>query len=104
MTIARHRACTAALLTLSLAALPCSAGIPTLSKIIKKDKDAEPTPLDRYIEDALRNSRGSAEPVSSPGSIWTPASRLTDLAPLPDGGMTDFRMRAAIPHYCTTPA
>ena len=79
MTIARHRACTAALLTLSLAALPCSAGIPTLSKIIKKDKDAEPTPLDRYIEDALRNSRGSAEPVSSPGSIWTPASRLTDL-------------------------
>ena len=57
MTIARHRACTAALLTLSLAALPCSAGIPTLSKIIKKDKDAEPTPLDRYIEDALRNSR-----------------------------------------------
>ena len=81
MTIARHRACMAALLILSLSALPCSAGIPKLSKLTKKDKDkaAEPTPLDRYIEDALRNSKGSAEPISSPGSIWTPASRLTDL-------------------------
>jgi flagellar L-ring protein precursor FlgH len=81
MTIARYRACTAAFLMIGLAALPCSAGIPSLSKLIKKDKDKplEPTPLDRYIEDALRNSKGSAEPESSPGSIWTPASRLTDL-------------------------
>ena len=80
MTIARYRACTAALLMFGLAALPCSAGIPHLSKLIKKDKDsAEPTPLDRYIQDAMRNSNGSGEPVSSPGSIWTPASRLTDL-------------------------
>ena len=40
MTIARYRACTAALLILGLAAaavLPCSAGIPHLSKLIKKD-------------------------------------------------------------------
>jgi flagellar L-ring protein precursor FlgH len=78
MIIARHRVYTAALLMLSLAALPCSAGVPKLSKLMKKD-NAEPTPLDRYIADALRNSNGAAEPVSSPGSIWTPASRLTDL-------------------------
>ena len=83
MIIIRHQACTAALVMLGLAAaaVPCSAGIPSLPKFVKKDKDKppEPTPLDRYIEDALRNSKGSAEPESSPGSIWTSASRLTDL-------------------------
>jgi len=78
MIIARRRVYTTALLMLSIAALPCSAGVPKLSKLMKKD-NAEPTPLDRYIADALRNSNGAAEPVSSPGSIWTPASRLTDL-------------------------
>ena len=52
----------------SLAALPCPAGIPKFSKLSKKDKPAERTPLDRYIEDALRNSNGATEPVSSPGS------------------------------------
>jgi flagellar L-ring protein precursor FlgH len=56
--------------------LPCSARIP---KVLKKDKPPEPSALDRYIQDATRSSTGSAEPVSSPGSIWTPASRLTDL-------------------------
>jgi flagellar L-ring protein precursor FlgH len=56
--------------------VPCSARIP---KVLKKDKPPEPSALDRYIQDATRNSTGSAEPVSSPGSIWTPASRLTDL-------------------------
>src|SRR5258708_34799112 len=81
MTTAGYGACGAALLMRGVAAVPCPAGIPSLSKLIKKDKDKppEPTPLDRYIEDALRNSKGSAEPESSPGSIWTPASRLTDL-------------------------
>lgn len=42
-------------------------------------KPAEPTPLDRYIQEAL-----SHEPVSpikpSSGSLWSPASRLTDLS------------------------
>jgi len=55
-------------------ALPGSAGLP---KLIKKDKPPEPSALDRYIEEATRT--GSAGPPASPGSIWTPASRLTDL-------------------------
>ena len=46
MMIALHRACTAALLMFTLAALPCSAGIPKFSKLSKKDKPAEPTPLE----------------------------------------------------------
>jgi flagellar L-ring protein precursor FlgH len=79
MTIVRHRPCIAAFVILSLAALPCFAGAPRLSKLLKKDKPDEPTPLDRYIEEAMRNSKGATEPVSSPGSIWTAASRLTDL-------------------------
>jgi len=56
------------------ASLPCSAGIP---KLIKSDKPPEPSPLDRYIQEALRGA--PASPAASPGSIWTPASRLTDL-------------------------
>lgn len=83
MTIIRHPARIAAFVLLSLllglAAPPCSAGLPRFSKLVKKDKDTEPSPLDRYIADALGHSNGAAEPVSSPGSIWTPASRLTDL-------------------------
>lgn len=58
---------------IALAALPCAARGPKL----KKDKSSEPTPLDRYIEEAMRN----APPPNgaSPGSIWTPSSRLIDL-------------------------
>ncbi|HKW98412.1 MAG TPA: flagellar basal body L-ring protein FlgH [Bryobacteraceae bacterium] len=60
-------------IAVAAAALPCPARGPKL----KKDKPSEPTALDRYIEDAMR----SAPPPTgaSPGSIWTPASRLTDL-------------------------
>ena len=67
---------TAQLIVFVLMAIPCLARFP---KLVKKDKPAEPSALDRYIEEATRNSAGSIEPVSSPGSIWTPASRLTDL-------------------------
>jgi len=63
------------LMAVALAAAPCSAKIPK----VKKEKAAESSPLDRYIEDAMRNSTASSEPFISPGSTWTPASRLTDL-------------------------
>src|SRR5205085_4664030 len=60
----------------ALLLFPCSAGI---TKMLKKDKPPEPTPLDRYIEEAMKSAAASTVPFSSPGSIWTPASRLTDL-------------------------
>jgi flagellar L-ring protein precursor FlgH len=62
------------ILFLAVASLPCSAGIP---KGIKNDKPPETSPLDRYIQEALRGAPASQ--ASSPGSIWTPSSRLTDL-------------------------
>jgi flagellar L-ring protein FlgH len=45
----------------------------------KKPKVAEPSPLDRYIKDATLHT---ASPANQPtaGSLWTPTSRLTDLA------------------------
>ncbi len=44
----------------------------------KKKKTEEPSALDKYIQEA--SSHGSSQPVEpSPGSLWTPASRLTDL-------------------------
>jgi flagellar L-ring protein precursor FlgH len=43
----------------------------------KKDKPAEPTPLDIYIKDAMRNEH---DPAKNPtGSIWSPGSNLVDL-------------------------
>ena len=62
-------------LALAVFVFPCAARIPKLSK----NKPPEPTPLDRYIEEALRNAGTTNAPFSSPGSIWTPTSRLTDL-------------------------
>jgi len=35
------------------------------------------TPLDRYVEDSLQGTAGAQR--SSPGSLWSPASRLTEL-------------------------
>jgi len=66
-----------ALLALGCALFPCAAGVP---KTGKKDKPQEPSALDRYIQEALRNSPSSGVPVSSPGSIWSTTSRLTDMA------------------------
>ncbi|HXE64342.1 MAG TPA: flagellar basal body L-ring protein FlgH [Bryobacteraceae bacterium] len=44
----------------------------------KKSKAPEPTALDRYIQEATSNQPATqAQP--SPGSLWTPASRLTNL-------------------------
>jgi flagellar L-ring protein FlgH len=49
-------------------------GIPKL----KTKKPVEPSALDKYIQESLKNS--TARPVEpSAGSLWTPASRLTDL-------------------------
>ncbi len=60
--------------------LPCRAEFPKLSKGggAKKDKAPQPSALDRYIEEAMRGAETPA-PVPSPGSIWSPLSRLSDL-------------------------
>ena len=42
-----------------------------------KKKAAEPSPLDLYLQEALKEPPVPARP--SPGSLWSPASRLTDL-------------------------
>jgi flagellar L-ring protein precursor FlgH len=65
-----------ALLALGCCVLPCAAGV---TKPDKKNKPQEPSPLDRYIQEALRNSPSSGAPVPSPGSIWNTTSRLTEL-------------------------
>jgi flagellar L-ring protein FlgH len=45
---------------------------------LTKKKVVEPSALDKYIQDALRNA--APTPIqASAGSLWTPASRLTDL-------------------------
>jgi len=69
------------LAALVLSVFPCAAGIsnPFKPKQAKKDKPPEKSPLDRYIEEALRNSPNSSAPVGSPGSVWTTGARLTDL-------------------------
>jgi flagellar L-ring protein precursor FlgH len=44
----------------------------------KKKKPVEPSALDKYIQEAQKN--GSNAPIeASSGSLWTPASRLTDV-------------------------
>ena len=45
----------------------------------KKPKVVEPSPLDRYIQEATQRTAAPVNQVSS-GSLWSPASRLTDLA------------------------
>jgi flagellar L-ring protein precursor FlgH len=59
--------------------LPCFAATQSDSKSKKDQKPPEPSPLDRYIQDAMRNAPANAGPISTPGSTWTPASRLLDL-------------------------
>ncbi len=44
----------------------------------KKDKVHTPAPLDQYVTDALQ--RGDLAEPSSPGSLWSPSSRLADVA------------------------
>jgi flagellar L-ring protein precursor FlgH len=43
----------------------------------KKKKSAEPSALDRYLQDALKQPLAPVQP--SPGSLWSPASRLTEV-------------------------
>jgi flagellar L-ring protein precursor FlgH len=56
----------------ALAALNLWAGVPG------KHKTPEPSPLDRYIQDATSRSPAEA-PASTAGSTWLPGSRLADL-------------------------
>lgn len=66
----------------ALAALLCAAipGLAENSKSKQKtQKPAEESPLDRYIREAMRNAPANTGPLSSPGSTWTPSSRLLDL-------------------------
>ena len=44
----------------------------------KQPKAIEPTPLDRYIQESMQRQPAPANQASS-GSLWSPASRLTDL-------------------------
>ena len=82
MIIHSHFSRTGKVLALSLlvvGALPCFAGAPDTSKSKTNQKPPEPSALDKYIQDAMRNAPSNAGPVSTPGSTWTPASRLLDL-------------------------
>ncbi|MBI2679526.1 MAG: flagellar basal body L-ring protein FlgH [Candidatus Solibacter usitatus] len=64
------------LVLLALVAFPCVGKSP---KAERKGKPPELSPLDKYIQEAMRGSAASAAPASSPGSIWTTSSRLSDL-------------------------
>lgn len=46
--------------------------------VAKKEKMATPSALDRYIQDATQRSGASKE--ASPGSLYSPAARLYDIA------------------------
>src|SRR5579883_543233 len=48
-------------------------------KKLKLKKEAEPSPLDRYIADAERGQTAIAATAPS-GSLWSPAAQLSDLA------------------------
>ncbi len=43
----------------------------------KKKKAVEPSPLDLYLQEALKEPQAPVKP--SPGSLWAPSSRLTEL-------------------------
>ncbi len=43
----------------------------------KTKKPTEPSPLDQYLQEALKEPPAPARPA--PGSLWSPSSRLTDL-------------------------
>ena len=73
--ILRVAACAA----LFACALPSFAGAPANSKSKKDQKPKEQSPLDKYIQDAMRNAPANSGPVSAPGSAWNPSSRLLDL-------------------------
>ena len=45
----------------------------------KKQKVIQPSPLDLYIKEAMSRAPAISTTQASVGSLWTPASRLTDL-------------------------
>ncbi len=70
-------------MTDTLRRLACVCLIPSLALAIwpnkKKAKPPEPSPLDRYIEEALARGQTPQQSGPSAGSLWSPSSRLTDL-------------------------
>jgi len=62
-----------AIIYLALAALVASAA--DTSK--KTKKTAEPSALDKYLQEALKNTAAPTQP--SPGSLWAPSSRFGEL-------------------------
>jgi len=62
-------------LVVTIAALALAAPVHAAAK--KTKKPAEPSALDRYLQEALKQPVAPVQP--SPGSIWSPASRMTDL-------------------------
>jgi flagellar L-ring protein precursor FlgH len=50
----------------------------TLQARIKLKKPTEPSALDKYIQEAMGHA-APAPDLASAGSLWTPASRITDL-------------------------
>jgi flagellar L-ring protein FlgH len=48
------------------------------SEAKKKDAPAKPSPLDQYVHEA--EARSAAASQTTPGSIWSPGSRLADAA------------------------
>jgi flagellar L-ring protein FlgH len=64
------RACGLVLAVLLLAAPVCAAGK-------KPKKPPEPSALDKYLQDALKQPVAPVQP--SAGSLWSPSSRMTDV-------------------------
>jgi flagellar L-ring protein precursor FlgH len=60
------------LLTVFVAVAACWAG--------KKEKQPEPSALDRYIAEATGHAGTAGQNTATPGSLWSPSSRLTDMA------------------------
>jgi len=62
--------------TCSLLAVALMLALPAQSAK-KPKKTSEPSPLDLYLQEALKEPPAPVKP--SPGSLWSPGSRLTDL-------------------------
>jgi flagellar L-ring protein precursor FlgH len=67
------------LLTLT-AALCLVAGLHAANFPGLKKKPPKPSLLDKYIQSAAAGQQNADAPSSSPGAIWSPAARLSDLA------------------------
>ena len=66
---------------LALAAvLICAVGLHAANIPGQKKKPPVPSLLDKYIQSAAAGQQDADVPPSSPGAIWSPAARLSDLA------------------------